>query len=73
MPLPTAAADCYNGTSLPEESRNYFYGLVEALEIYQSIHGRWIPVHSLTPGDPSVQELKQIREMCLEEGLRSIY
>jgi hypothetical protein len=58
---------------LPEESRNYFYGLVEALEIYQSIHGRWIAVNSLTPGDTSVQELRQIRELCLQDGLRSIY
>ena len=58
---------------LPEESKNYFYGLVEALEIYQSIHGRWIAVNSLTPGDTSVQELKQIRELCLQDGLRSIY
>lgn len=58
---------------LPEKSKNYFYGLVEALEIYQSIHGRWISVNSLTSGDTSVQELKQIRELCLQEGLRSIY
>jgi hypothetical protein len=57
--------------ALPEESRRYFYGLVEALEIYQSIHGRWIAVSSLTPGDTSVQELKQIRELCLQDGLRS--
>ena len=59
--------------SLPEASKNYFHGLVEALEIYQSIHGRWIAVNSLTCGDTSVQELKQIRELCLQEGLRSIY
>jgi hypothetical protein len=59
--------------TLPEESKTYFYGLVEALEIYQSIHGRWIAVSSLTPGDTSVQELKQIRDLCLQDGLRSIY
>lgn len=59
--------------NLPETSKNYFYGLVEALEIYQSIHGSWIAVNNLTAGDTSVEELRQIRELCLQDGLRSIY
>jgi hypothetical protein len=58
---------------LSEESRRYFHGLVEAMEIYQSIHGQSLSIHNLTLSDQSVYELRQIRDMCLEEGLRSIY
>lgn len=59
--------------SLPAELHRYFHGLVEALEIYHSIHGRPVSVAELSLSNGSVRELKQIRDMCLEEGLRSIY
>lgn len=56
--------------SIPEDARRYLHGLVEAMDIYQSIYGRPL---STTLSDQCVRELKQIRDMCLEEGLRSIY
>lgn len=56
--------------SIPEEASRYLHGLIEALDIYQSINGRPL---STTLSDQNVRELKQIRDMCLEEGLRSIY
>ncbi|MBI4405113.1 MAG: hypothetical protein HY537_13200 [Deltaproteobacteria bacterium] len=58
---------------VPEDAKKYFYGLVEALEIYQSIYGRSIPIQNLTLSDRSVRELKQIRDYCLQDGLRSLY
>jgi hypothetical protein len=69
-----------NGTDLssflkavPDDAKRYLHGLVEAMEIYQSIKGRALPVQNLTLRDQCVYELKQIRDMCLEDGLRSIY
>ena len=59
--------------SLPQDTLRYFHGLAEALEIYQSIHHQPVPVGRLTVDDASVHELRQIRDMCLDEGLRSIY
>ena len=56
--------------SIPEDAKRYLHGLVEAMDIYQSIYGKPL---STTLSDQSVRELKQIRDMCLEEGLRSIY
>lgn len=58
---------------IPEDASRYFNGLIEALEVYESIHGEPVPVGSLTLSDKSVLELRQIRDLCLEEGLRSIY
>lgn len=57
---------------IPEQSIRYFHGLVEALDIYQSIHGKAIPV-SIDPNDDSVREIRQIRDYCIQEGLHSIY
>lgn len=59
--------------TIPAESQKYFHGLVEALEIYHSIYGRGLAPQMLTVGDTSFRVLKKIRDMCLEEGLRSIY
>jgi hypothetical protein len=58
---------------IPEESKKYFHGLVEAMEIYQAIYGQALSVQSIGLTDKSVYEIKQIRDMCLEEGLHSIY
>jgi hypothetical protein len=58
-------------TALPEESRTHFSGLVEALEIYQSIHG---PVASiLSLNETAVTELRKIRELCLDGGTHAYY
>lgn len=59
--------------SLPEDAKKYLHGLVEALDIYQAIHGQGLAIQALTLSDKSVYELRQIRDMCLAEGLRSIY
>jgi hypothetical protein len=58
---------------LPRHSMRYFHGLVEALDIYQSIHGKPLPISTISPSDESVRELKQIRDLCIQEGLHSIY
>ncbi len=58
---------------IPADSKKYLYGLVEALDIYQSIYGSTPTAQDITFSDKSVHELKQIRDMCLEDGLRSIY
>lgn len=58
---------------IPDESKKYFHGLLEAIDIYQSIYGTTIPIQEIGLSDRSVYELRQIRDMCLEEGLRSIY
>jgi hypothetical protein len=59
--------------NLPEDLKRYFHGLIEAVEIYHSIHGQPLPINRLTLTDETVYELRQIRDMCMEEGLRSIY
>ena len=56
--------------SIPEDAKRYLHGLVEAMDIYQSIYGKPL---SISLSEQSVRELKQIRDMCIEEGLRSIY
>lgn len=58
---------------LPERSLRYFHGLMEAMDIYQSIHGQNLLAAEVLPSEKSLREIKQIREMCMEEGLRSIY
>jgi hypothetical protein len=58
-------------TTLPETSRTQFFGLVEALEIYQSIHGR---ASSLVRfNEAAVAELRTIRELCLQGGTHALY
>ncbi|MCB0404595.1 MAG: hypothetical protein KDD51_07390 [Bdellovibrionales bacterium] len=58
---------------MSEASKRYFYGLIEAVDIYQSIKGRSLHSDSLVADDPVVHELRQIRDMCLDDGLRSVY
>lgn len=60
-------------TNLPEQLKRYFYGLIEAIDIYQSMRGQSLSSDALDLHDPVLQELRQIRDMCLEDGLRSIY
>jgi len=55
-------------SDLPGDAQRHFHGLVEALEIYQSLHGP-----CSTPRELKLREVKQIRDLCLSEGLRSIY
>lgn len=57
--------------TLPEESRTHFSGLVEALEIYHSIHGTVSSI--LTLNESAVSELRKIRELCLEGGTHAYY
>lgn len=57
---------------IPEQSIRYFHGLVEALDIYQSIHGKMVPI-SIAPEDEAVREIRQIRDLCIQDGLHSIY
>lgn len=59
-------------STFTQEAQRYFHGLVEAVEIYSSLHGGKIPLVVLC-GDQSVREIRQIRDLCLEDGLRSIY
>jgi hypothetical protein len=58
---------------LPSAAKRYFHGLVEAMDIYQSIHGESVTTEVLSANAPELSELKRIRDMCLEDGLRSIY
>ncbi len=55
-------------SELAPEAQRLFHGLVEALGIYLSVHGR---IGDLQSG--ALGELKQIRDLCLQEGLSSIY
>lgn len=57
---------------IPAKSMRYFHGLVEALDIYHSIHGRPVPV-TIDPSDDAVREIRQIRDLCIQDGLHSIY
>ena len=57
---------------IPDQVLRYFHGLVEALEIYQSIHQKPLPTQ-IEPTDSIVGELRKIREYCILEGLHSIY
>ncbi len=60
-------------SSIPEQASRYFHGLIEAMDVYQSIHGIAVPIATLSARDRSLQELKQIRDMCLDEERRAIY
>lgn len=57
---------------LPQDAQRDFHGLVEALEIYQALHGPSVTTRELT-AETKIREVKQIRDLCLSEGLRSIY
>jgi len=59
-------------SSLPADLQQYFYGLVEALEIYRSLHGVPVTVQDICAAE-RVHELKQIRDYCLSDSLRSIF
>lgn len=52
--------------AIPTSDKRYFDGLVEAFEIYQSIHGEAVPVESLS--DLALRELRRIRDLCLDSG-----
>lgn len=58
-------------TTLPEESRTHFFGLVEAMEIYQSVHGTAASLLNLN--ESAVSELRKIRDICLEGGTHAYY
>ncbi len=55
--------------AIPAADKRYFDGLVEAFEIYHSIHGEAVPVDFLSPQDRALRELRRIRDLCLEKGL----
>lgn len=57
--------------TLTSEGRGLFYALMEALEVYHSIYGKQLTPENLDSAD--VAELRKIRNMCLREGLRSVY
>src|SRR5262245_32150185 len=58
-------------TGLPEESRTHFSGLMEALEIYQSVHGTLGSLLNLN--EAAVAELRKIRDICLQGGTHAYY
>jgi hypothetical protein len=55
--------------AIPPSDRRYFDGLVEAFEVYHSIHGVSVPIETLTTQDHTLGELRRIRDLCLESGL----
>lgn len=50
---------------LPRESRRHFDALMEALDIYQAIHGEFPVVRYTRNPDRTVHELRTIRDLCL--------
>ena len=58
--------------NLPLEAQRYFYGLVEAMEIYHSLHGPTLSPEEIT-AEGKLQELRQIRDLCLFDGHRTAY
>jgi len=70
---PEEVYDAQMVAAIPQEARKYFHGLVEAVEIYQTIRGGSIPASGLKAQDPSIRELKQIRDLCLQGGFGSVY
>lgn len=58
-------------TSLSEDARTQFFGLVEALEIYLSIHGTATTLLNLN--ETAVSELRKIRDICLQGGPHAFY
>lgn len=59
--------------AIPEDAIRYFHGLVEAVQVYQSIYGQPLRIQNIGLSDKSFHELRQIRDMCLDDGLHSIY
>lgn len=73
-PFPSLEIDIRRFLELiPESSKKYLHGLIEALDIYQSVHGVPLSPQSLRLDDSIVYELRELRDMCLQDGLRSIY
>lgn len=72
---PASDAPAFYGlaATLPEDAVRYFHGLVEAIEVYRSIHGHPVQVETLAMEDKAVHELRQIRDLCLDDSLHSIY
>ncbi len=56
---------------IPAADKRYFDGLVEAFEVYHSIHGEAVPLemahHTL-----ALTELRRIRDLCLQRGLETL-
>jgi hypothetical protein len=76
LEVPTSDVDVQRYLDvLPEESKKYFYSLIEALDIYQSIRGRALAVQGVTMSisEQVFHELRQIRDMCLYEGAKTLY
>ena len=59
--------------TLPSDCQVYFHGLVEALDVYHSIHGREVPLEEGSLKENIIHELRQIRDMCLDTNLRVPY
>ena len=55
--------------AIPAGDKRYFDGLVEAFEVYQTIHGEAFPVDSQPNPDMTLGELRRIRDLCLQRGL----
>lgn len=53
--------------SVPPESARLFHGLVDALGVYRDIHGRGFAIDQLRQGQEALTELRQIRDLCLDE------
>jgi hypothetical protein len=58
---------------VPPDARRYLHSLVEAVEIYESIHRT--PLRGSNPNwsESSLQELRQIRDFCLQDGVRGFF
>jgi hypothetical protein len=55
--------------AIPAADKHFFDGLVEAYEIYHSIHGQALAIETLSPKDVALTELRRIRDLCLEKAL----
>lgn len=53
--------------SVPSECARLFHGLVDALGVYRDIHGRGFAIDQVRAGQEALNELRQIRELCLDE------
>jgi hypothetical protein len=56
--------------SVPEDVKNDFYLLVEAVQVFRSIHG---PKHLEPGGEEWLVELKRIRDLCTVTGFRTAF
>lgn len=55
-------------SSLSGESRTLFHGLVEAIDVYQAIHGETAEIE-----EAALPDLKKIRDLCLHDNLLGVY